>query len=91
MFCTSKIQLINKKEPTLTFQEWVEEKRAFRKRTIDNYLINIGDELEIIGQSVYCYKDGLFYVIKKKNDVFFLDSNDVSFSDEQLIFNEMFG
>jgi len=77
MTCTSKIDLINKRNPLKIYEIWNEEKQKFRVVKEDNYLCLVGDLLDVITHNIcYCYnaKSSSFSIVKNKNnDVFFLD------------------
>lgn len=73
----AKVNLINKEHPTTDIYEYNEKSRKETKRVIQRFYCKIGDELIVLSESVYTYRDGFFYALQnKKGETFFLDSKE---------------
>lgn len=84
MKVTSKIDLINKNNPEKKIYTFNRGKREVKTQI--NYDIKIGEELTILGESLYCHKDGFFFIVKCKNgEVILLDSDKTDIQFEHLI------
>lgn len=86
MLAKSKISIINKDRPTKIVKLLIFlPKDMFgvqyvktEYKTVDNFIVKIGGTVGIISHHSFAYKEGGFYtVINTKDEVFFLNENDV--------------
>jgi hypothetical protein len=80
MITTSKINLINKNNPTIKIQEQGKKKLV----EIANYLVKQGDKIKLLSCCSYVGKLGYFFCcINEKNETFMLDSSEIYLNKEK--------
>lgn len=83
MKALSKKEIINKKRPTIEIVKIFRGRPEKIKET--NYSIKIGEELNLIAEHLYAYKDGTFWTVKDKNGEFhYFDTGEIDFIFEHL-------
>jgi hypothetical protein len=84
MIVISRVDLINKKNPEKKIESYNNGKKSVK--TEPNYDVKNGDIVNVISESLYCYREGFFFIIKCKNgEIIFLDSEQTEIQFENLL------